>query len=119
MGAAIHPGMSYRLAIRAAALGALLTGCGGEATGLVNEPAVPLELVLGQGLTPDEFEVLPASAEPFLWHGPQGGQHLLLAVQVTNPLDERFTVGFDAELGSDCSELDCAAWQSVGRYEFP
>src|SRR5262245_1231487 len=107
--------MSYRHAIRVAALGALLGGCGGPPTA-----TVPLDLVLGQGLTPDEFKALEPSAEPFLWHGPQGGQHLLLAVQVTNPVsEERFDVEFDAELGSECTAADCAAWRSVGRYEFP
>ncbi len=76
-----------------------------------------LEVELGEDR--DGFVVVPADGEPQLFHGNQGGTHLILAARLRTPeaLD-RYTVAVLAEAGVEpCDAAGCADWLRIGGFE--
>lgn len=78
----------------------------------------PLELTLGEG-DGTSFTPLAPGQEPVLYHGPQGGTHLILGVAVANP-----AVGFpgmqfkfEAERLRCFSDGECTAAEPIGSDE--
>lgn len=73
-----------------------------------------LGLEFGEGYT--QFVSLIDGAAPTLYHGPQGGTHLLLAsrVHTPDPLD-RYVVTVLAQVGNaECTQHPCAQYTQVG-----
>ena len=74
------------------------------------------EVELGEG--EDVFVPLAADAQPLLYHGAQGGTHLVLAARVTTPDPiDRYEVTLVAEAGQDCSAGTCASFTTIGEID--
>jgi hypothetical protein len=114
-------------------LAGLLTGCPDEpepftpwpedypgSLQLTRDPACKLTgglvLTLGEGEWMD-FNPLAPGQEPFLHHGPQGGTHLLLGVEVANPAREfpGLQLDFLAERQRCPADGDCLPFETMGR----
>jgi hypothetical protein len=83
----------------------------GRITCSVNDP---LQLVLGDG--EPGFEPLGPGAEPRLYHGEQGGHHLVLGVRVENPAVEQPGYRIDIRIFTRpglCQGPSCT-WALVG-----
>ncbi len=79
-----------------------------------------MNMEVGEGLLPEDFDPIVEGDSPILYHGPQGGTHLLLAARVANPPPDYpgLLVDFLAEVGNGCTENACETWENVGEYEF-
>lgn len=75
----------------------------------------PLELTLGEG-DGTNFTPLAPGQEPVLYHGPQGGSHLILGVSVANPATAfpGLQLEFVAESAVCFSATGCPAPQLEG-----
>ncbi|HMY18263.1 MAG TPA: hypothetical protein PKA58_18185 [Polyangium sp.] len=74
------------------------------------------ELGIAFGEGDREFMPLTNGAAPMLYHGPQGGTHLILASRVgtPDPLD-RYVVTVVAEVGNaECTAQPCASYTKAG-----
>jgi hypothetical protein len=61
---------------------------------------------------------LATDEEPELFHGSQGGTHVILAARLSTPdPHDRYEVALLAEAGEEpCVDLECAAWSRIGGY---
>ena len=74
-----------------------------------------LALELGEGR--EAFE--PFEDSPELFHGLQGGTHLILAARLRTPdPGDRYAISLLAEVGKlPCDTEDCAGWTRAGGFE--
>lgn len=77
-----------------------------------------LQLTLGEG-DGTNFTPLAPGQEPVLYHGPQGGSHLILGVAVANPAVEfpGMQLKFVAERLRCFSDGECTAAEPIGSDE--
>ena len=65
------------------------------------------------------FVSLPEGSEPVLYHGAQGGTHLILAAHITTPDPiDRYEMAIKAEIGApECdTDEDCSSFFPGGQY---
>jgi hypothetical protein len=74
------------------------------------------EVELGEG--EDAFAPIATEGQPLLYHGAQGGTHLVLAARVgtPDPID-RYEVTLVAEAGQDCVADTCASFTTIGAID--